>query len=139
MAAYRRYTKRQKATAVIAAEMVNIAAAAEQAGIPESTIRRRMDDPDLADLRSKTREDLAEQAHLLVQLAAEAIQRRLPEFEPRDLTILYGVMMDKKLLLTGQATARTETRILTAALDDHEKQALRDAIDRILHPELVPA
>lgn len=133
----RRYTKRQKTTAVIAAELTNVAAAAEAQGIPQSTLRRWMDDPALADLRSKTREDLANEAHVLAQLAAEQIQRRLPEYEPRDLNTLYGIMVDKSQLLSGAATSRTETKAITDGLDDHEKQTLRDAIDRILHPEVV--
>ena len=69
---------------------------------------------------------------MLQQLAAEAIRARLPEFEPRDLTILYGVVADKAQLLSGEPTQRTEHRDMTAALTDHEKDALADAIDAFL-------
>ena len=41
-------------------------------------------------------------------------------------------MIDKAQLLTGAATERTEHRELTDALDDHEKEALADAIDALL-------
>lgn len=128
----RRYTKRQKTTAVIAAELVNVAAAAEANGIPESTLRYWMDDPKLADLRTKTREHLATEAHVLAQLAAAQIKAKLPEYEPRDLNALYGIMVDKSQLLTGAATARTETRSLTEGMDDHEKAALRAVLDGVL-------
>jgi transposase-like protein len=45
-----------------------------------------------------------------------------------------GILIDKYRLELGEATGRNETRTLTDGLADHEKQALRDAIDRILHP-----
>lgn len=122
----RRYTKRQKATTVIAAEMVTVAAAAEAAGVPESTVRYWMDSPEFVELRAKTREDMAEESAALAHKALEAIQRRLGEFEPRDLTILYGVLVDKSQLLSGQATGRLEHRELLADFDDHETDAMRE-------------
>lgn len=128
----RRYTRREKATAVLAADMLNVRAAAEQAGIPESTLRRWVDDPELADLRAKTREDLAAEAQVMAQLALAQIRRRLPEYEPRDLNVLYGIMVDKSQLLTGQATTRAETRALTDGMDDHERAALRAVLDGVL-------
>ena len=126
---HRRYARRQKVTAVIAAEMTSVAAAAEQAGIPESTLRYWMDDPEIAELRAKTREDRAEAASTLATVVLGEIKRRLPEFEPRDLSILYGVLTDKGQLLAGEATSRSETKALSDALEDHEKLQLRDAID----------
>lgn len=132
MTTRRRYTKRQKATAVIAAEMSSVSAAAESEGIPESTLRRWMDHPDMAELRAKTREDLADEAKVLQQLAAAQIKARIAEFEPRDLTVLYGVMTDKAQLLSGQATMRTENRTLTEGMDDHEREALRKLLDEAL-------
>ena len=127
--AHRRYTRRQKASAVIAAEMSSTTAASEQTGIPRTTIQRWMDDPVVAELRQKTRADLAEEAIVLAQLAAAEIRRRLPEFEPRDLNILYGIMVDKGQLLAGAATSRTETVSIADALPDGERERLADAID----------
>ena len=129
MAERRRYTKRQKATAVIAAEMSSVAAAAEQTGIPRTSIMNWMDDPEMVELRQKTREELASDSMALAHKALGEIKRRMPEFEPRDLTILFGVLTDKGSLLSGHATERSETRDLTAHLDDHESDALSDAID----------
>lgn len=40
-----------------------------------------------------------------------------------------AILFDKLALMRGEATARTETRSLVDGFDDHEKQALRDAID----------
>lgn len=130
MAERRRYTKRQKVTAVLAAELTNAAAAAEGQGIPQSTLRRWMDDPAMADLRAKTREDLASEAHVMAQLALAQIKTKLSDYEPRDLNVLYGIMVDKAQLLAGQATERVET--LTSALNDHEKAQLHDVLRRAI-------
>ncbi len=121
---HRRYTKRQKATAVIAAELTTVAAAAEQLGIPETSVRYWFDSPDFVELRAKTRADMAEESAALAHKTLAAINRRLPEFEPRDLTILYGVLVDKSQLLTGDATSRVETRELLNGFDDGEVEAL---------------
>lgn len=133
---HRRYTKRQKATVVIAAEMTTAAAASETSGVPESTVRYWMDSPEFVELRAKTREDLAAESKALAHKTLEAIQRRLPEFEPRDLTILYGVLTDKAQLLAGEATARLEHRELLEAFDDHEKGAVADWLREIVRKRL---
>lgn len=127
----RRYTKRQKVTAVIAAEMTSMTAAAEQTGIPRTTLIHWMNDPEMVELRQKTREERAEFADAMSVLVLSEIKRRLPEFEPRDLSTLYGILTDKGQLLGGHATARTETRDLTDGLDDDELERLREGIDRL--------
>lgn len=131
MAERRRYTKRQKAAAVVTAELSSTLAAAEAHGIPESSIRYWLDDPRFAELRVKTREETAEGFGVLIHMAQARLQELIPTMEPRDLTILLGVATEKGQLLAGHATARTETRDLDS-LDDHERDALRDAIDREL-------
>jgi len=125
---HRRYTKRQKVHAIIAAEMTSEIATAEASGIPRSTLRYWMDDPEFAPYRQKTREDLAEGSLALANETLGVIRSKLDSFEPRDLTILWGVLTDKSQLLTGQPTNRTVTTI-TDGLDDHEKAALRSVID----------
>jgi hypothetical protein len=132
----RSYTKRQKITAVIAAEMTTQASAAEQAGIPRKTLAYWFDDPAFAVYRQKLREDLGPESMALAHNVLAEIQRRLPEFEPRDLATLYGILYDKAALMAGQATARTETRQLTDGLDDHEKAALRAVLDDLLKAEV---
>lgn len=132
MAEHRRYTRRQKATAVVAAMASSVAAAAEQAGIPESTVRYWMDTPEFAALRAKTREEFAEETRTLAIKVLGEIKRRIDEFEPRDLSVLFGVLTDKAQLLSGAPTSRTETKQLTDGMDDHEKAALRTVIDHAL-------
>ncbi len=132
----RRYTKREKATTVMAAEMTNATAAAEATGVPESTIRYWLDNPKFAELRSKTREEMAEGFTILGHLAMDRLKELVPTMEPRDLTILLGVVTEKAQLLYGQPTARTETRALTDSLDDHERAALRSVIESALAVEV---
>lgn len=131
MATKRRYTKREKLAAVMAAEMVGVVAAQEQSGIPESTIRYWIDQPEFAEFRAKAREEMAEEikivAHLAWKRTAEALAA--DKLEPRDVLFAAEKATGLYQLLSGAATARTETRDLTADLADHERVALRDAID----------
>lgn len=131
MATRRRYTKAEKATAVIAAEMATVAAASQATGIPETTIRYWCDSPKYAELRAKTRAEAAEGFSVLMHLAMDRLSELVPEMEPRDLTILLGVAAEKSQLLSGGPTNRTETRSLADDLDDDEKQRLRDWIDSL--------
>ena len=133
----RRYTKRQKTTVVIAAEMSSVAAASEASGIPESNIRRWRDDPVLVELGAKTREEVADGFRMLTGLAIDRLAVLVPTMEPRDLIILAGVGVDKGQLLSGEATSRTETKALTDGMDDHEREALRKVIDEIIAAEVV--
>lgn len=135
----RRYTKRQKVTAVIAAEMTSTRAAADSMGVNESTIRYWMDDPSFAQYRAKTREDLAEGALGLANETLSVIRAKLATFEPRDLTVLLGVLTDKAQLLTGHATARTETRDITDTMTPEAVDALADEIDAWLQARKVEA
>ena len=127
----RRYTKAEKATAVIAAELSTVAAAAEQQGIPESTLHYWVDSPEFAELRIKTREEHAEGFRVIGLLAMAQLRKLIPEMEPRDLTILLGVAAEKAQLLSGGPTARTETRSLGDDLSDDEKQRLREWVDSL--------
>ncbi len=140
-----RYSKRQKATAVIAASLTSVAAAAEATGIPHQTIGRWRDDPEMREYVTKTRDALAEEMHALAALAVATIVTdvRAGRFEPRDLVTLMGVATEKSLLLSGDATSRTETRDLTGTISDPElRDAIREA-ERLVGtgrtPETAPA
>jgi hypothetical protein len=127
----RRYTKRQKVEAVVEAERTSMTAVSERTGIPVTTIDYWMDRPEFVDLRSKTREEMAEGSMLLAKLAQDAIAQkvRAGEVEPRDLAVIYGIAIDKGQLLAGHATSRSETKSLNEVLSDHERDALKSAID----------
>jgi len=127
----RRYTKAEKATAVIAAELSTAQAASEALHIPETTLRYWVAQPKYAELRAKTREEAASGFSVIVYLAQERLIELIPDMEPRDLTILLGVAAEKAQLLGGGPTSRTETRTLSDDFDDDEKQRLRDWIDAL--------
>jgi hypothetical protein len=129
---HRRYTKREKAAAVVTAEMSTTMAAAEATGIPRTTIAYWLEEPEFVTLRQKTRGEMAEGFTVLGHLAMARLKELVPTMEPRDLTILLGVVTEKAQLLAGQPTARTETRALTDSLDDHERAALRAVIEGAL-------
>lgn len=109
-------------------------AASEQTGIPRTSIAYWLHSPEFVELRQKTREDIAEGAMVLANLTQAELMRKVQagEVEPRDLAVIFGISIDKAQLLRGEATARTENRTLSDGLNDHEKQQLRDALDRLL-------
>lgn len=50
-----------------------------------------------------------------------------------------GILIDKYRLEVGEATTRSESRSLTEDMDDHERAALRDAIDNELARRMAEA
>lgn len=130
----RRYTKAEEATAVGVAVAEGQRAAADKLGIPLSTIHQWYHRPEYEQMRTTAREDVAESMWTGVQLGVAAMVKSLddPKVPLRDKTDATSMLTEKYLLLTGQATSRHETRALTEGLDDHEKTALRDAIDEWL-------
>ena len=135
-----RRSRQIKLAVVRTAEAVGVSEAARLSGVPRTTITEWMSTPENVIYRQKTREDLAEEARVMAHATLATIQARLAEFDPRDLSVLFGILVDKGQLLSGAATARVETRELTDALNDHERQTLRDAIDAFLkEADAVPA
>jgi transposase-like protein len=130
----RRYTKRQKVAAVTAALASSVTAAAEQQGIPRKTVAYWLDSEEFADLRQKTREDLAAEMQMLAHLAASKLANAIVngQVEPRDLIVALGVTTDKSQLLAGHATERVESKDLTDVFDDHEKRAIVQGAIRYL-------
>lgn len=124
----RRYTRDQKAQAVLAASASSVLAASEQTGIPRKTIEYWLDKPEFATLRQKSQEDMAEQFRVAAQMALGRLIELIPSMKAHDLVVLAGVATEKGQLLAGGATARTENVSITDGFDDHEKHALRDAI-----------
>ena len=136
----RRYARTTKAQAIIAAELTSVAAAAQATGIPRRTLDYWLERPEFADLRTKTREVMAEGSFVLAQMAQDSLARKIErdEVEPRDLATIYGIAIDKGQLLSGHATSRQETKDITDTLDDTEREALRNAIDEYLKAADVP-
>lgn len=141
MATRRRYSKAEKVAAIVAAEASSTLAAAEAIGANESTVRYWLDKPEFAKLRENAREAMAEEARVVARLAWQQLGKAVQtgQLEPRDLITAAGMATDKSLLLSGEATARTETRSLTEGMDDHERATLRDLIDGALAAAADPA
>lgn len=102
----------------------------EATGIPQPTISRWVNDPAMHIFVSKTRDQLADEMGALAALAVHTIQEyvRAGRFEARDLVTLMGVATEKSLLLSGDATSRTETRDLTNTINDPElRKTIREA------------
>ena len=83
----RRYTKSEKVAAIVAAEASSAMAAAEQTGVPRSTLRYWLDDPEFAVYRQNAREAMAEEASTVARLAWAALANaiRAGELDGRDL------------------------------------------------------
>ena len=110
--ARRTYTRREKATTVLAAEMTNPLAASKASGIPRTTIIAWLDKPEFVILRQNARESIAEEAIVVARLAWQALGDaiRAGKVEPRDLISAAGMSTEKALLASGEATARSEHR-----------------------------
>lgn len=134
MATRRRYSKAEKVAAIVAADAASAVAASEQTGIPRTTIQYWLDQPEFVELRQNAREAMAEEARVVARLAWQQLGKAVQAgaLEPRDLIMAAGMATDKSLLLSGEATARTESRTLTEGMDDHERATLRDIIDTAL-------
>lgn len=128
----RPYSKHRKAEAVVLADQLGSSESAGQLlHIPSRSIRRWQDDPEMAEYVQKTRDALADDIRAAAALFWSTLVGRVRsgDIDTRDLIIASGVAIDKAQLLSGGATSRTEHRELTEGLDDHERAALRDAID----------
>lgn len=127
----RRRSLAEKAHAVAEAERLNDSEeAGKRLGIPGRSIRRWRDDPDLAAIVQKTREETADDVKVAMTLAWERIIQRLKadDIETRDLIVLGGIAFDKFQLATGGATSRSENRDITGSLTDADVlTALRTA------------
>jgi len=136
--ARRTYTRRQKATTVLAADMTNPTAVAKATGIDRGTIRRWLDDPEYTTLRQNARESLAEEATVVARLAWQALGDaiRSGRVEPRDLVSAAGMSTEKALLLTGEATARSEHRDISDP-DDAAVSALEGRLAWVT-PQVTP-
>ena len=121
------YTEEQRQRAVALAVTTSSRKAGAATGIPERTINEWIHRPEYAGLVEATKERIGMESLVLAQLAAEQIAQRIRDnkLDGRSLVMAYGVAVDKFLLLTGEATTRTEVRDIGRDLSDEE---LRDAL-----------
>jgi hypothetical protein len=124
-------TRREKLEAVVLADALNSSEdAGKRLGIAGRSIRRWRDDPDLADMVQKTRDETSDDVKVAMVLAWELIIERLKagQIDTKDLIVLGGVSFDKYQLASGGATSRSESRDITGTISDTELDAaLREA------------
>ena len=121
-------SKRVKLAAVMAAEMSGVVQASRQTGIPATTIEYWLHKPEFAEVRTRTREDLADEIRVVAHLAWKRLAETLPTMEGRDAVFAAEKASTLLQLVSGQATARTETRDVPV-FDDHELEELRRAVE----------
>ena len=119
MPAHRRYTKGEKAKVVALASMTTVEAAADQTGIPRTTIDYWMDRPEFVELRNNSSDQVAEEFWSAIQTVVKRIVELIPLTEDiAKVGVAVGILYDKRALLTGGATGRTESRDLTGTISD---------------------
>ena len=127
---YRKYDKKTKLSVVMAADLVGVTAAAEQAGIPVTTASYWVNDPKFAEFRSKTREDLDAEVSVIAHLALRRVAETIDQMEPRDALFAMEKATTLMLLTRGEATSRTESKDTTHDLDNETRQRLTAWLDR---------
>ena len=129
MAARKFRPKVVKAEVVGRAEIIGIKPAARESGIPESSIRRWRETPEMALLRAETRDAVAADVWAAFQKGVRRIAELMDTTtDMAKVAVASGILYDKLALMSGEATSRTETKALTDDLSDDEKQRLRQWI-----------
>lgn len=122
----RRYTKADQAKVVALAEMKGQTVASEETGIPLTTINQWYHRPEYVELRTKTREDVADQFWAAIQIGLKAVVDGIHEGKLSEKAIALGVLYDKYALMTGGATGRTESRDLNDLPDSAYVEAIHE-------------
>lgn len=125
----RQRTTAEKARAIGLAEVVGIARASRETGIPESSIRTWRERPDFAELRGEKKEQVREDVWAAFQTGVRRVVELIPRTDDlQKVAMATGVLYDKFALMSGEATSRTESKALTDDISDDERQRLRDWI-----------
>lgn len=128
MATHRRYTKRQKAEAVGLAVVEGQTAASEKTGIPLTTLNTWWRSAEFVELRTKSNPDVADDMWAVVQLGIRRIAELIPQTDDiAKVAIATGTIYDKRALLTGDATSRSEHRDIA----DPDAVAVRKLRERL--------
>ena len=137
MAERRRYDARTKAKAVGIALVDGVTKAGEVTGIPKTTIDYWLDKPEFVQLRTTARDAVIQQLWVGLQVGVEVLTSGLRGDAPLNhKAAAFDSLAERYALLSGDVTSRSETKAITAGLDDHEKEALRAVLDQILEPAL---
>jgi hypothetical protein len=119
----------ERARAVGIALVDGVPAAAAATGIPDRTIYEWQESPEFAELRERTKEQVADEWWAIVQQGFRKTAELLGgTTDAQRAATATAIIADKMLLIRGEATSRTESRSLSDVLDDHERATLRSLI-----------
>ena len=121
----------ERARAVGLAVVVGQEEAGRQLSIPTSTIHEWMNRPEFVELRNTAREKVGDLMWVSIQEGIRQLDDGLrnPNERLRDKSDTVQMLIEKRALLMGEATARTETHAITDGWNDEERDALKRAID----------
>ncbi len=132
----KRRSKRTMAAVVGEAEVIGVRPAARKNHVPESSVRYWRDQPDFAQLRAEKKEDVAADVWAAFQKGVRRIAVLMETAEDLGkVAVASGILYDKFALMSGDATARTETKTLTDGMNDHEREALRKVLEEVVEVE----
>jgi len=122
----RRYTPKQRAEAVGLAVVHGVTETERRTGIPKETVQYWTQRPEFAHLRTTAREAVADQFWVGIQVGVEQVIAGLkdPAIPLRDKQQALATLYDRHALMTGAATARTESRDITGTLTDADLIAI---------------
>ena len=119
MATRRRYTAKDRATAVGIAVVEGVTEAERQTGIPKQTIDYWQSKPEFGQLRTTARDVVADQFWVGIQIGLREVVKGLESDAPlKDKHAALGTIYDRHALMTGLATSRSESRDLTGTMPD---------------------
>lgn len=126
----------ERAAAVGLAVVVGQEEAGRRLGIPKQTIHGWMIRPEFVQLRTTARETVGELFWVSIQEGLEQVHAGMmsPDEPLRSKTDALAMLIEKRALLVGEATSRTESRDWVEKLDDHETAALLTFIDTLDGP-----
>ena len=125
----------ERARAVGIALVDGVSTAAAATGIPERTIRQWQDTEEFAELRQRTKDQVADEWWAGVQRGFRIVITGFDGPEPlQQKATAAAILFDKLALMRGEATSRSEVRPLAEEYNDHElatlNTVLRDELAR---------
>lgn len=86
----------------------------EKEGVLMDMLNEKCNDPaseanELSEIRQQNRALFVEQAMRLALTILQKMEEKVDEATFKDLSVSFGILLDKILLMTGHATSRTET------------------------------
>ena len=115
-----------RAEAVGLALVQGVPAASKALGIPQRTIRDWKDDPEFAELRLSAREEVGEAMWVSIQVGIGEVYKGLtsPDEPLKAKADTLAMLIEKRALLMGEATSRTEA--IGSALPPEVQRELRE-------------